>query len=334
MNSSNRSYFVDKEDQKMLAQNVFVVAIGLVGAILNSFVCLVLFYSNHSHQSLDKLIAHLSLNDLLASLSIAVSYILNALTITNREVIFRLSRLAGTILCKTNLVLVSLTITNSNLILAAISIDRYRAIIHPLALPLHKVKSNVIITIFWLISIGIGILIANFHELSASYPYRCSITNNHTIALIIVLIFAIFGYIIPFLIISISYSIIIKKILTVKPPMDNSEYQRRQKSRLRQRNKGITVLSTASSSIFIITLGTLVTGLLIDNEFYSKLTIAFWTFFQISGTIMLLPCVINPMLYNFASTNFKSAARSLLQKWNVKTGTGNRIRLMFYSNGN
>ena len=48
------------------------------------------------------------------------------------------------------------------------------------------------------------------------------------------------------------------------------------------------------------------------------LSAEFWQYYIVSQPFMLLRCVINPVLYNFASTNFKEALISIRQNLKLK----------------
>lgn len=328
MNSSNKSAAIDYYGTtvRTLVQSYIIIMLSIIGIIFNSVICYIFWFKSLSYQSLNRFFAQLALMDLLTALSLIYNQVLIIINLTDRNMIPNLSRLAGTILCRTSAGLMILAMTNSNLTLAAISIDRYRAVMHPLALPLRRKTVTLIIIIKWLVTIGITTFLLIYYDLGSGFPYPCEISGSAYEVFAVTLAFAIIVGIIPISLIFICYGIVIKKILTATPPMDNSEYQRRQNLRIKQRNKSIgfiliiTILTLPTSSLFLFIQIIIRTGDLIDFTYSSNLPSGVWVFYEISFTTSALPAVFNPILYNFVSTNFQKALISLIQDWKMNIG--------------
>lgn len=325
MNRSNTTLLaLEQLNTLFIINNTIIVTFGIIGLLLNIVVCCILFTSRHLHQAVDRFITQLAISDLLTSLTITFSYSIALLIQTNPNLSLQLSYLASAIICKAGGISACVTMTYSNLVLVAISIERYRAIMYPFAISFRSRTTTFIISLFWSISIGIGIMVGFYYRITATVPQVCNFSGGRIELFAIMLVLTVIAIIIPLSIIIIAYVIMAKKILKAKPPMENSEYQRRQNLRIKNRNRRIafllliTVLSTTSSSLFIITNFVLFVGLLSDPDFYSRLSYEFWIYFLFSGCLTLFRCVLNPILYNFASSNFKKAMIKFVKDWNSK----------------
>lgn len=323
MNYSNATRNIDFENavKTNLIHSYAVLVLSIIGFIFNSLVCYVLNLKCKSYRHLDRFIAQLSLTDLLTSFIFIYNQIFFIIYLNNRTLFQYISSTAADVLCKISTSAVFLTITNSNLTLAAISVDRYRAIIHPLVVPLSRKIVTIIIAINWLISIAIAIFFWFYHGFGSYNPQVCIRIGNQYEIFAIMTSFGIIAGTIPVLVVFLCYGAIIKKILISKPPIDNSEYQQQQKARFKERNRRIafllfvTSLSLATSTLFIFIQMFVNIGDLLHVEFSSRLSAHFWTFFQICITLSILPTVINPVLYNFVSSNFQHSISSAIQAW-------------------
>lgn len=319
--NQNESVLIHNNQTRLLHGPALVV-MGCFGILFNLVVCVVLFSNNFSRQSLDRFIGQLALTDLFQAISITITYIISIISIINPFWLSRLPLFANTIVCKFTTSCTGITVINSKLILVAISIERYRAILYPLKAPFSKSLTFAYIIVMWLISAVIGGLLGMFHQVieDDDYSYTCTMTANRNVRFIIMIIFEFVAGIFPMIVISVAYTVIMIKISKVKPPMDSnkSQYQRQVLAKIKQRNQRIailliiTILSTVSTSIYLINYMIITVSLYTNSQIISS--IAFQNFMIASGTLTLCSCVINPILYNFVSTNFNYAIKNLCQR--------------------
>lgn len=325
MNLSNATVAdFDKIKSSLMVDNILVLTLGIIRAIFNAFVCYVLYTNHHLNQTLDRLITQVVLSDLIVSLTIIISYSIQVLFNVFPEIRSQLSSLMSNIVCKASSSILFLALINSNLLLAAISADRYRAIVRPFTKPFNSRTVSIMIFLCWLLStVASGITVLN-HRSAYNNFYLCATLARDMKLLSVTFISTLIVIILPLFITVISYILIAQKILNAKLPMDNSEYQRRQKKRVKQRNKRIivliiiTVLTAVSTSLFFINNFFMIIALWISPYSTFNPSFAFWVYYLISNNFMLFRCVLDPILYNFASTNFKNAIISIIQKLKLK----------------
>ncbi|RDD46560.1 5-hydroxytryptamine receptor 7 [Trichoplax sp. H2] len=163
------------------------LSLGLVGFILNMFVCLVIITHSVLRQSFNYLILNLSLSDLLVSLATVLIGILDYFTVTGFTSYQNIS-----VLCTIDIAIAVISLHGACLTLLVMSIERYQAVT---VVRLRKIKQPIvrkIIVIIWLIA-AISAIIPTIHaKLDPHYPYDCTIgrISNYALLIICIILFS------------------------------------------------------------------------------------------------------------------------------------------------
>ncbi|RDD36769.1 Neuropeptide Y receptor [Trichoplax sp. H2] len=308
MNISNETLNTNSySNQTISVFHTALITFASLGTIFNLIVCWVIF-SRHQKHTLDLLIGQLALTDLFSALATVSAYVMHLLFKSNRAI----SWLAREIICKLSSSSTSVGVINSKLVLMAISLERYRAIIHPLKAPFRRKLIVLGIILMWLISAVLGGFLGLYHGVSKIDLNSCMLLGSQTEKFAIMIIFECTAGIIPLTVILISYIKIMIKICTTKIPTESTstECQRKQLAKKKHRNQKIaailiiTLLSSISASLHLINYMILTIGQFMNTEY--KVRPEFHTFLIVSGSLTLCSCVLNPIIYNFVSTNFKN----------------------------
>ncbi|RDD38204.1 Substance-K receptor [Trichoplax sp. H2] len=292
-----------------------------LGILFNLTVCLVIFTKQYLQQPLNRLIANVALSDLTHSLSICLKYTFPIVISTYPQAFHGLTVTSVNTVCRFLNFFAAASMSNSLLSLAFIGQERCHTILHPFKSPYRNRKIVANLLFSWSISIGGSFLIVfatNFEEnkivdCTGIYSKGSSFTSA-----ICTIIFAIISCIIPLLIITVCYTMIIAKLCVRKIPVNESSYKVKIRKMIQKKKLSITallsstILSAISTGPFIILYAFMTYHKVIDPRFYLFYPSRFWIFFQMFPLIMIQPCVFNPILYYFASPTFKEEIKRLL----------------------
>lgn len=213
----------------------------------------------------------------------------------------------------------SSTMTFVNLTLATISIERRRAVIHPLRLPLKESILNIIIAINFGATVAVSSFIAIIYHAEDKQPYYCMESNDTVLYALTAFFYTSVANIIPLGIIIVCYTWIAVKLCASRLPVDSMPY-RQQMTIVIMRKKTkivtilvITIISMATSthylSLYVYVTFSKVFKEDIDFNFHNS----FWNYYRISWMVTLSTCIINPLLYNFCSESFNHTLRCLIK---------------------
>ena len=298
-------------------ESITAICIGSIGILLNLFICWISFLNRRSQQSITLYITSLAITDLFNSILVVSRYTLQWFKIEYED--FRLPVSDQSYLCKVWTFFVVVTLNSSFLILAAIGMERHRAIMQPLRPAISIKKTIIIILSLWQVAFVMAVIVMFAHKPSFELDiYLCESRSDDIFSTFVIALDAIACNIIPCIILLFCYIRIAIKLCSTKPPVDSSRYRNQIMKKYRNRYRKtiiivlVTIISIFSSLPFVITFVTLTFGRRFDPYYELKLNKIFWMFYQFSWIISLSSSIINPLLYSFCSQNFKKTILLLL----------------------
>ncbi|OCT88990.1 C-C chemokine receptor type 1-like [Xenopus laevis] len=268
---------------------------GLVGNVL---VILVLVYYKKLQTTTDVYLFNMAVSDLL----FVVSLPFIAYTIKN-EWIF------GNAMCKMLSTIYFVGFFSSIFFITVMSVDRYFAIVHVVfALKVRNVRWGFIISIIvWVLALSIStpnfifhkiVMTDNYTECVLSYPEN----NEQNWKIFCSLLINIFGLVIPLFILLFSYVHILKTL---------------QNSKCKQKRCAIRLILIVGIVFFlfwtpynvVVFLNILQSSGTIDLEAEQLQTAT-----DLTHTLSLVHCCLNPIIYTFAGEKFRVYLRSIINK--------------------
>ncbi|KAE8615842.1 hypothetical protein XENTR_v10008636 [Xenopus tropicalis] len=268
---------------------------GLVGNILVIFV---LVYCKKLRTTTDVYLFNMAVSDLL----FVVSLPFIAYTIIN-EWIF------GNIMCKILSTIYFVGFFSSIFFITVMSVDRYFAIVHVVfALRVRNVRWGLIVSIVvWVLALSISTPNFKFHEIVMTGNYtECVLSypeiNRQNWKIFCSLLINIFGLVIPLFILLFSYLHIIKTL---------------QNSKCKQKRCAIRLILIVGIVFFIfwtpynivVFLNILKTSGAVDLETDQLQTAA-----DVTHTLSLVHCCLNPIIYTFAGEKFRGYLRLIINR--------------------
>lgn len=316
-NGSYNAYLIESVTSK-----IFIVLISCFGVIANGIVCYIVYSSKRIRQPLNCLLANLALSDLIHSFMIGIKYtfplLIRSLSLTSNSIS---PGLINTI-CNFVMFVIVIAMSNSMWSLAVISMERCRAILKPLRFSDSKRRMTVIFIFIWLTSLIYSILLVVSREYDNSGFIDCSgtlTTRGNLSNAILTTAYTSFAIIIPCVIMIICYSIIVIKLRDKPLPMDDSQYKAKiQKSEQKKVTciaslMVITVLTSIVGGPFFMLYNFLLFQKAYDHHFLQRTSEVFWTIFHLFSVFTLIPNVLNPLLYNYASSTFRKEMKKTFQ---------------------
>ncbi|XP_059193304.1 chemokine-like receptor 1 [Centropristis striata] len=227
----------------------------------------------------------------------------------------------GRFMCKFAPSIMFLNMFSSIFLLVVISIDRCVSVVFPVWAQNHRTvqKASVVVCMSWLFAIGLSVPSVIFRDVG-THLSRTSCYNNYTQSkhghMIIAWSRFLAGFIVPFIIIIICYSIIIIKLRT---------------NRMTKNNKPFKVMSALVAAFFICWLPYHVFVLLeVNHQNYDH---AILTAGLKVGTCMAAAnSFLNPVLYVFMGNDFKRKFKSsMLSKMENAMGEEGRTTSRYLS---
>lgn len=204
---------------------VFYAVAFLMDIFGNILVLLIICLNKRMHSTTNYLIMNLAVSDILVGLFCMWVHLGNQIT---QEWPF------GEFVCKANTFVQVVAVTSSVLSLTIISGDRFIAIVFPLRARMTTTRAGIIITVTWLISIGVAIpqLIvrrqtefrwANRHEIYCDEVWPTTYVNNRCEVdqperKVYYTMFVFVLYFVPILVMILAYSVIVWTLLKRKAP--------------------------------------------------------------------------------------------------------------------
>lgn len=302
--------------------SAMIIFFSCLGVISNGMVCYIVYSRKNIRQPLNCLLANLALSDLIHSFMIGFKFAFPLIVYSLPQRYNGLSSEVINTICNFVLLIVVIAISNSMWSLAIISLERCRVILYPMKFSDTKRKMVLIFIFTWAAALICGTLLVVGREYDNSGQIDCSgtlTTQGNTPNAILTTVYTSIAIIIPFIIMTVCYSIIVIKLCDKSVPMDDSQYKN--KIQKFEQKKTICIVS-----LMIITVVTSVAGgpysMLYnwlafqkanDHLFLQKMSRTFWTFFHLCAIFTLIPDILNPLLYNFASSTFRKEVKKTFQ---------------------
>ena len=304
-----------------LTVDICIIFFSCIGVISNFMVCYIVYSRKAIRQPLNCLIANLALSDLIHSFTIGVKFAF-PLFVRSFSIAHAISSEIVDIICGFIVFIIFITIGNSMWSLAVISMERCRAILYPLKFSNNKRKMTIIFIFIWTTALICGTLLTigrEYHNLGAIDCSGTLTAKGSLSSAILNTVYSAIALAVPFIIMVVCYTIIAIKLCEKSVPMDDCQYKKQvQKS---EQKKTVCIIS-----LMIITLLTAVAGspfsLLFnwisfqkayDRDILQKMPRSFWNSFYLCAIFTLVPNILNPILYNFASRTFRKEFIKSLQ---------------------
>ncbi|RDD36976.1 Neuropeptide FF receptor 2 [Trichoplax sp. H2] len=223
------------------------------------------------------------------------------------------------ITCKIVFYIYVASITTSTSTLLVIGAERYRAITYPLRRTYTRKQMNRILMAIWAISFSSTLLIIFTRNYDRSSILNCTGSLSpykSFIAAISFTVYAIATYGIPTVFIIIFYVCIIMSLYYYNLPKGDSEYRAEVNKSRQMKNQVImalliiTILSAASYFPFMAIHVGIAFLKYSTNNAIKDLPKLFWIFYRLTAILMLIPTILNPILYNFASSEIKKEMKA------------------------
>ncbi|RDD41499.1 Tachykinin-like peptides receptor 86C [Trichoplax sp. H2] len=295
---------------------------GLAGCILNGLVCLIIATHKSLRQPFNHLILNLSLSDFFVSLSVILYGLSNYLAVYQSA--NNLSITVADILCKLDVFCILASISAACLTLSIISIERYQAIA---ILRLHKMKLSTtrkIILIIWILASIPAAIPAYFSRIDANLYHSCHLNqmDNFFLTVFCVILFCLTCFL-PVIFMLLLYGIITHKlwITTRITPSTVSQVASKRKRYLRRSViaiLGISLFSSGTALPYLVFSIILIIGQHYDSEFKLIFIAKNELIWSISTYLFILTPILNPLLYNLASSQFREVLYHLLNSHDCK----------------
>lgn len=302
INSSNSS-LSNVTQPGLLSSDLLIIYITVtgttvIGVVINLIAILMILIRDKVKTASDGLILHLMFCDLITVIIMPVCTI--AVVVNNsiglpHQIADTVCKIAASAPMSYDLIAATLTL---------MSVERYRAVIHPMEARMSGKKVLVILLVIWLVSIAIAIAAISETRADPLYPSHCIFYSDETrsVVIIIAMIYlALAGYIAPLIIMLYCYTKIISKLRFLTTITGSNVTQ---ESYSQVQKKRIIKTLIAVSAIFMCTGIPFVFGLLINIYAISKasklsyLDMNTSSIFTSIGTILLILAITcNPIIY-------------------------------------
>ncbi|EDV19847.1 uncharacterized protein TRIADDRAFT_61729 [Trichoplax adhaerens] len=277
-----------------------VLLISIISIIFNIVVCSLISNSARLRQPFHLLIANLALADILYGCSSILRCIMIIFTADyNYSLDIRqLLRKNVKILCGITNFIAAVAMSNSMMTLAAIGIERYRGIIHPLTGPIHRNKMNFIIIAIWFYALVCATIFIFVTDYDRRDLIDCSglLSQTHLdTSLVLSAFFAVLNSLLPLLIIFICYTCIIIKLRNINIPIEDSRYKLHALKTIKKRNLSIisilliTTLSACGTIPYAFSYVWISFQKTLDPNFTHKLLSKFSMLFRVTTVMMFMP---------------------------------------------
>ncbi|XP_049618477.1 chemokine-like receptor 1 [Syngnathus scovelli] len=229
--------------------------------------------------------------------------------------------LFGLFLCKFTSAVLFLNMFSSIFLLVIISVDRCVSVVFPVWAQNHRTvrKASVIVILAWVLAIGLSLPSVVFrdvqHHLGRSICYNNYTSHQHSHEIIAISRF-VAGFAVPFIIISICYSVIILKLRS---------------NRMTKSSKPFKVMTALIATFFICWLPYHVFILLeLNHQNYNHYLLTVGQ--QIGTCLAAANSFLNPVLYVFMGNDFQQRFKSsLLSKMENAMGDDGRTTSRYFS---
>ncbi|RDD46482.1 Neuropeptide Y receptor type 1 [Trichoplax sp. H2] len=284
---------------RLQLQSIIDFSFGGTALIANCCICTIIAINKSLHEPFYYLILNLSLSDTVLAISVVFHGFLDC--VSNQQ--FHIGSI-GNIGCKLDIFCAITSFSASTMTLFAISIERYQAI------SMHRFhttgieKTRIIILTTWIFASLTAVIPMIYAKIETEYPYECAIqTIEVPVLLYLELIMAILICFLPITLTLICHGLTackLYKINTIDPHMSGEITVRN--DRIRKNILSVIFISLFSAitglPLIIVNIATV-----FDKKKYSvALNPQIYT---IAATSFVISPVVNPIVYNFASSKFR-----------------------------
>ena len=280
----------------LICLGLTLVALGVIG---NASVLIIIKRNRTFKTAQNYLLANLAAADI-TNLMFCALAVIPAITVLPDGVV-------GNILCKFFVGFnVPLTATVTSVFtLTVLAVERYNAVVKPLQmLQLTRETVQYAIAATWAVSVGLNVPIF----VHTGYKFKkafCHQTYSKEAELIHITFYVVFVFIIPFIVITFCYSKIVRTLYHVSAVTPESNIP--DKEKLRQKKQLLKMSLT-------------VTAVFAGCVFPASITVVLRYYRLVSQTVrgfglllLFLSSVVNPFIYAFHSSNYRSAFKALLR---------------------
>ena len=313
-------------------------AFGLTGCALNGCVCLIIGCHKALRQPFNHLILNLSLSDFVVSLAVIIYGLSNyAYTITI-PILDPSPFALSDILCKLDVFCIVSSLTATCLTLFIISIERYQAVTVLRLQSMELSTARKIIFMVWILASLSAAIPASFAQIDEALFYNCHIGRiNNFVLIVISVILLSLNCILPAVLMLFLYGIITCKLYidrhvsvsTLELPV-TVFHRKKTVRRSILAVLFISVISAGTGIPYLIFSIIVIVGHYYDPSFkpsYIRQNKLAW---DICTYLFILTPILNPVLYNLASNQFRKVLKQLLCRYHcafIKTNTPLAIRL-------
>ncbi|RDD36430.1 Green-sensitive opsin-2 [Trichoplax sp. H2] len=288
-------------------------SVGVVAFILNLSVCLIITSHSILHQPFNHLILNLSFSDLLVSLAVFFNGILDYFSV-QRFMSYELA----TVICKIDMSCAVISLPVACLTLLMMSIERYHAVA---IIQFRSVKLSTIrkaILIIWILAILSAIIPIISTQLDPIYPNDCFVGGIDNFALLVVSIIAFsVTCVVSIAIMLIFYGITIHKLCHNMAVVQPSQTRITSKRDQNIRRTIIPILFLSIFSSISSVPYVLLNYYIMFNQYYAPnfrnhFIQRYHSIWSACAIMFILTPVINPLLYNLASSKFREVIHELI----------------------
>ena len=314
MESSNNSLYgsINTTSKRILASGHVNLSFGLTGCLLNGCVCFIIIHHKSLRQPFNHLIVNLAVPDFLVSLAVILNSIINYTAAAAFHHLFDVTNIAN-IICKFIIFCIISSFSSTCLTLLAISIERYQCITTNRRHTMKLSTARKAIMLTWLLAASSAIIPAYYGKADPK-DYNCTFANIAELWLIILLyILAFITIVLPILSMLILYTYIVIKLFNKIQVSDSNSpaIMKAQKKYLCHSIIVIVIISifTCGTGLPLLSFYfTVIIGQYIDPNFRRLIIVQYYQWWAIASFLFLLAPIVNPLLYNFVSRQFRKIA--------------------------
>ncbi|RDD41476.1 Melanopsin [Trichoplax sp. H2] len=307
---------------------------GLIGCILNGFVCYIIGTHKSLRQPFNYLILNLAISDFLVSLAVASNSILNYVASRHTGQLFNIFD-AMNISCKFIIFCCLSSFSSTSLTLLAISVERCQCITAKYKYKMKISTARKAIILIWFLAISSSTTLAYYGKAEREIGYDCCFDRIKTLWLLILgLTLSIVTAILPIAFMSVLYIYVAYK-LYVKLQLSNESNAGFTEKRRKYLRRSITVIIIISVFTFTTGLPFLLLHTIViigHNKTFGSFQLHDNFLGGTASFLFLLSPILNPLLYNLASSPFRKVILSylpLFRNHSSKSMKGQALKVQF-----
>lgn len=295
--------------ERFLGSGNYNLSFGLLGFIMNGFICFIIAFHDSLRQPFNHLILNLAVSDSLLSLALILNSVINYMAAATINQLSNISKVAN-IACKFIMFCAITSFSSTCLTLFAISIERYQCISTKRRHMMKLSTTQKAIVLIWLFTSLSSIIMAYFGEIHKA-NYNCNLVKINELWLIIIfIILTILTVALPILLMLLLYTYIIFKLFRkIQVSGLNSTNIIKAQKHLRRNLIVVVIISmlACSSGLPYISLNIMaVIGEYVNPNFRQVFLDRYEILWNFASVSFIAAPTINPLLYNFANRQFRN----------------------------